>query len=51
MEACATSHEWGQELIMLGHEVKLIPPQHVKPMVQGNKNDYNDAVAIAETAN
>ena len=51
MEACATSHYWGRELIGLGHDVKLIPPQHVKPMVQGNKNDYNDAVAIAETVN
>ncbi len=49
MEACATSHYWGRELIALGHTVKLIPPQHVKPMVQGNKNDYNDACAIAET--
>jgi len=51
MEACATSHYWGRELIALGHEVKLIPPQQVKPMVQGNKNDYNDALAIAETVN
>ena len=51
MEACATSHYWGRELIALGHHVKLIPPQHVKPMVQGNKNDYNDACAIAETVN
>jgi len=51
MEACATSHYWGRELIALGHNVKLIPPQHVKPMVQGNKNDYNDACAIAETVN
>src|SRR5210317_798924 len=51
MEACATSHYWGRELIALGHEAKLIPPQQVKPMVQGNKNDYNDALAIAETVN
>ena len=51
MEACATSHYWGRELMALGHDVKLIPPQHVKPMVQGNKNDYNDAFAIAETVN
>jgi transposase len=28
--------------------VKLIPPQYVKPYVRGNKNDYNDALAIAE---
>ena len=38
----------GQELNTLGHQVKLIPPQYVKPYVRGNKNDYNDALAIAE---
>ena len=48
MEACATSHYWGRELSNLGHNVRLIPPQYVKPLVQGNKNDYNDARAIAE---
>lgn len=50
MEACASSHYWGRELSKLGHEVKLIPPQHVKPYVSGNKNDYNDARAIAEAS-
>ncbi len=34
MEACATSHHWGRELIALGHEVKLIPAAHVKPYVR-----------------
>ncbi|MDC0948184.1 IS110 family transposase, partial [Gammaproteobacteria bacterium] len=34
----------------LGHEALLIPPAKVKPFVQGNKNDANDAVAIAEAA-
>lgn len=48
MEACASAHYWARELIKLGHDVKLIPAQHVKPLVQGNKNDYNDALAIAE---
>lgn len=51
MEACATSHYWGRKLTHMGHDVKLIPPQHVKPLVQGNKNDYNDARAIAEAVN
>jgi len=51
MEACATSHYWGRKLCLMGHDVKLIPPQHVKPLVQGNKNDYNDARAIAEAVN
>lgn len=50
MEACASSHYWGRELQALGHDVKLIPPQYVKPYVRGNKNDYNDARAIAEAA-
>ena len=48
MEACASAHHWARELGVLGHEVKLIPPQYVKPYVRGNKNDYNDALAIAE---
>lgn len=48
IEACATSHYWGREIEKLGHQVKLIPPQYVKPYVRGNKNDYNDARAIAE---
>ncbi|MGB5300701.1 MAG: IS110 family transposase [Thiogranum sp.] len=48
MEACASAHHWARELGALGHQVKLIPPQYVKPYVRGNKNDYNDALAIAE---
>lgn len=48
MEACATAHYWARELRELGHEVKLIPAQHVKAYLRGNKNDYNDAQAIAE---
>ena len=50
MEACGTSHYWGRELRKLGHEVRLLPPKAVKAYVQGNKNDRNDAVAIAEAA-
>lgn len=48
MEACRSAHYWGRELSQLGHAVRLIPPGDVKPYVQGNKNDYNDALAIAE---
>jgi transposase len=48
MEACAGAHYWGREIQALGHQVRLIPAQHVKPLVRGNKNDYNDALAIAE---
>lgn len=50
MEACGGAHYWAREFIALGHQVKLIAPQYVKPYVKGNKNDYNDAEAIAEAA-
>lgn len=50
MEACSGSNYWGRELKALGHRVMLIPPQHVKPFVKGNKNDRNDAFAITEAA-
>jgi len=50
MEACASAHFWARRFEPLGHEVRLIPPQHVKAYVRGNKNDYNDARAIAEAA-
>jgi transposase len=48
MEACASAHYWARVLVALGHQVKLIPPQYVKAFVRGNKNDYNDALAIAK---
>ncbi len=48
MEACSGAHYWAHQFTALGHQVKLIPAQFVKPFVQGNKNDYNDALAIAE---
>lgn len=50
MEACYSSHPWGRAIEAIGHTVKLIPPYQVKPFVVGNKNDRNDAVAIAEAA-
>jgi transposase len=48
MEACGTSHYWARELKQLGHEVKLIAPQHVKPYVKRNKNDGRDAEGLCE---
>ena len=48
MEACASSHFWARTLMSMGHEVKLIAPQFVRPYVKGNKNDANDAEAICE---
>jgi len=50
MEACYSSHHWGREIQALGHTVKLIPAYQVKPFVVGNKNDHNDAIAIAEAS-
>jgi transposase len=48
MEACAGAHHWAREVQALGHEVRLIPPQYVKPFVKTNKNDAADAEAICE---
>ncbi len=48
MEACATAHYWGRELIKLGHTVKLMPPAYVKPYVKRGKTDAADAEAITE---
>jgi len=48
IEACAGSHYWARKLISLGHKVKLIAAQHTRAYVTGNKNDTNDAAAIAE---
>jgi transposase len=48
MEACASAHYWGRELIKLGHTVKLMPPAYVKPYVKRGKTDAADAEAIAE---
>lgn len=48
MESCSSSNYWAQEFRRMGHKVKLMAPQHVKPYVQGNKDDRADAAAIAE---
>jgi transposase len=50
LEACGGSHHWGRVLGKLGHHVRLIPPQHVKPFVKRGKNDRIDALAISEAA-
>jgi transposase len=48
MEACGGAHQWARELATLGHEVKLLPAQRVKPYVARNKNDTADAEGICE---
>lgn len=48
MEACGSAHYWARKLTDLGHTVKLMAPQFVKPYVKTNKNDARDAEAICE---
>jgi transposase len=50
IEACGAAHHWARELAALGHTVRLVPPQYVKPFVKRAKNDRNDAEAICEAA-
>src|SRR5271167_4974740 len=48
MEACSSAHYWARKLQGMGHTVRLIAPQFVKPYVKTNKNDAADAEAICE---
>jgi len=43
LEACAGSHFWAREIARLGHTVRLMAPQYVKPYVKRQKNDRADA--------
>jgi transposase len=48
MEACSSAHYWARKLQGMGHTVRLIAPQFVKPYVKTNKNDAADAEAVCE---
>ncbi len=48
IEACHTAHYWAREIAALGHDVRLMPPQFVKPYIKSQKNDAADAEAICE---
>ncbi|MBL8882740.1 MAG: IS110 family transposase [Hyphomicrobium sp.] len=48
IEACPGAHHWAHQIAALGHEVRLMPPQYVKPYVKRQKNDAADAAAICE---
>ncbi len=48
MEACSGAHYWGRKLTAMGHTVRLMAPQYVKPYVKSQKNDAADAQAICE---
>lgn len=50
MESCPGSQYWGRVFANAGHTLRLIPAQFVKPFLKANKNDFNDALAIAEAA-
>lgn len=50
LEACSSSHYWGREIGRLGHRVRLISPNYVKPYVKRGKSDAHDARAICEAA-
>jgi transposase len=50
MEACGSAHYWARKLAAMGHEVKLIAAQFVRPFVKSNKTDAADAQAIWEAA-
>jgi transposase len=50
MEACGSAHYWSREMTKLGHEVRLIVPQYVRPFVKPQKNDAADAEAIVTAA-
>lgn len=50
MEACCGAHHMGRSLAGLGHEVRLMSPEYVRPYVKAQKNDDRDAEAIAEAA-
>jgi len=48
MESCGSAHYWGRVLRDLGHQVRLIAAQFVRPFVKTNKTDAADAEAIWE---
>lgn len=48
MEACGSAHHWGRELEKLGHRVELLPAQHVRRYVLGNKTDRTDVKGLLE---
>ena len=48
MEACVGAHHLARKLAALGHDTRLMPAKYVRPYARGQKNDFNDAEAIAE---
>ena len=50
MEACGGAHHWARLALRLGHRPVLMNSHFVVPYVSSNKNDVNDADAIAEAS-
>jgi transposase len=50
MEACCGAHHLGRSLRAMGHQVRLMSPEYVRPYVKAQKNDDRNAEAIAEAA-
>ena len=50
MEACGSAHYWAREIRQLGHEAHLLPPQAVKPFIQGHKNDAHVSPGIPDAS-
>ena len=48
MEACVGAHHLSRKLREFGHDARLMPAKYVRPFSKGQKNDFNDAEAIAE---
>jgi transposase len=49
-EACSGAHWLAHQLMAMGHDVQLLTPESVRPFAKAQKNDWNDALAIAEAA-
>jgi transposase len=48
MKACVGAHHLARKLTAFGHDARLMPAKYVRPYARGQKNDFNDADAIAE---
>lgn len=48
IEACGGAHYWARTLTAMGHTVKMMAPQFVKPYIKSSKNDKNDSEGINE---
>jgi transposase len=46
LEASSGSHHIARQIQALGHDVRLLPAQYLKPFLKGHKNDYRDAEAV-----